>query len=89
MKEPGVDYVGINIGSCGEYRTQGELEEACNAYEDCVGYSMYTGGNTGATSDQIGFYPWCLKSFKGVVTVRKDHNYFTKSSCAGKRTFFS
>ena len=86
-KEAGVGYRGNNIGNCGEYSTQADIEAACKSNTDCIGYSMYTGG--AGIADADGFKPWCLKSTMGDRNERSDHNYYKRSSCKGTKIFLN
>ena len=74
--ETGVHYGGLSIGNCGSYNTRDELEAACTADSNCVGYSTYT-QNIGGTPEN-GFYPWCLKITEDSKTVDATHNYYRK-----------
>jgi len=79
--ETGVHYWGSNIGSCGIYSTLAEIEGACTADSNCVGYSTWTEANTGATAED-GKYPWCLKSSEEARTIDATHNYYKKLTTA-------
>ena len=69
-------YGGLGIGKCGSYNTRVELEAACTADSNCIGYST-TNQNRGGTPEN-GFYPWCLKRTEDSKTVDATHNYYRK-----------
>jgi len=63
-------YWGANIGECGSYATQEEIEEACSKNSECIGYSMADPHQFGsahqihpdAVAHERSRYPWCIQS---------------------------
>merc|ERR1719189_3169050 len=73
----GTAEVGSNIGECGKYGSQRDIEEACSANPDCVGYSMIGPAGTPRTA-------WCLKNKEETPPIleRLDHDYYEKPEVA-------
>jgi len=68
--ETGVHYGGKNIGNCGSFKTREELEAACTADSNCVGYSTHLDRG-----------PWCLKRTEdSTATITEKQNYYRKIS---------
>ena len=85
--EKGVTYKGDNIGKCGSYNTQNELQNACSSDSTCVGYTMNKNRKEGrkqAVADKKGFYPWCLQGASGEKLQKIESRYYTKVEIPGK-----
>ena len=76
--ETGVYYLEKRIRICGSYDTREELQAACTANSDCIGYST-TSMNIGGEPEN-GFYPWCLSMVgdDGIATTDANYNYYRK-----------
>jgi len=87
----GAHFWGANIGECGIFKSQAEIEQACNENPQCVGYSMadpagWGGRRPDAQPDAKGFYPWCLKSSEakdGCEDIH--HDYYQKRDDNGSQ----
>ena len=85
--EEGVTYIGDNIGKCGSYNTQKELQDACSSDDTCVGYTTNKNRKEGrkhAVADKKGFYPWCLQGALGEKLQRAEFRYYAKVKIPGK-----
>merc|ERR1719483_471420 len=59
------DCSGNDIGKCGIFQSQKEIENKCRIHPNCMGYTMSR--EEGKIKDEFiknsnGMYPWCLKS---------------------------
>lgn len=79
QKEAGAACSNGNDISCGEYRSQAELEAACARDDACVAYSTWVNNSLPGYEPGEG-WPWCMKSEYSPRVVAKGHDCYVKGN---------
>jgi len=84
-----INLPGSNIGECGIFKDQADIEKQCSANQECVGYTMadpvgWKGQRPIGRPDAKGLYPWCMKSSVNALPTQDTyrdyyHDYYQKN----------